>query len=267
MNLGELINGFFDHVFIITLPRSTHRQEAIIKELNNYNIKFSFIEGVNGRELDIDLLDKQKVVDKALNIEITKMPISKGELGCSLSVLKVCKKIVQENFQSVLILQDDVKIISENIKYCNELLSGVTFPWDLIYLGHSEMFMKMPLGIRLRMFTIYPLRYKLNLRKQRNPQEIRNTFRKPFTKNWFIAGEHNGGYAYGLSLEGAKKLVDAFTPVFAPDDLTFRYLIRKGRLRAFSPSHFLFDQRHDFESEVGERPTWGIDWNKNGRKK
>ncbi|MFD2515628.1 glycosyltransferase family 25 protein [Pontibacter locisalis] len=261
MSFGETLNAFFDNIFVITLSRSKDRHEEIARELSKYNIKYSFIEGVDGWKLDLNSIGTD-VLDKEKNLEVTRMPIAPGELGCSLSVLKVCKKIVKENLQRVLILQDDIRVISENIKHTESLLSAVTFPWDLLYLGHTNMFMEMPIGIKLRMLTIYPLRYLLNRKKHKKPSEIRNTFRRPYNKNWFIAGEHHGGYAYGVSFEGAKILIDAFSPVFAPDDLTFRYYIKKGKMKAFSPKHFLFDQRSDLQSVVGDRPSWKVDWSK-----
>jgi GR25 family glycosyltransferase involved in LPS biosynthesis len=259
MSLGKIINGFFDHVFIISLARSKDRQDEIIKELKKYNIKFSFVEGVDGWQLDLDKVGPE-ILDKEKNIRITKLPIAPGELGCSLSVLKVCKKVVEERLQSVLILQDDVRVIADNVHQASKLFSAVNFKWDMLYLGHSSMFMKMPWSIKWRLFTLYPLKYFLNRKINKSPKEIRNTFRRPYNQYWSVAGEHNGGYAYGLSYSGAKKLTEAFSPVFAPDDMTFRYCIKKGILKAYSPEFFLFYPREDLTSVVGARPSWGIDW-------
>lgn len=249
------LNTYFDHVFVITLDRAKNRQQEIIKELNKYNIGFSFIDGVDGHQLDIETLENQNIYNKKQNFEKTKMLMTKGEIGCALSVLKICNKVVEENLNSVLILQDDIRILSENWNHCSQLLANVPENWDLIYLGHSQMYMKTPLHIKLRINFIYPLlnivyrnKYKIN--------EIRNSFRRPYSKEWYLAGQHNGGYAYGINNIGAKKLIDAFTPVFAPDDLTFRYLIKKGKLKAYSPKWQIFEQRWDLESLIGQRPAW-----------
>jgi GR25 family glycosyltransferase involved in LPS biosynthesis len=257
-SFGDVINSFFDHVYVITLPRSKVRQKEVEQELEKHSVRFSFVEGIDGSKLELSSLDKN-IYNRELAIEIVGFPITQGELGCSLSVLKICKNMVKNNEQSVLVLQDDIKVLTSNIKHATSLLSSVNFPWDLLYLGHTEDCMNMPLKIKAKIALDY-VRYRLNKDKYTNPVETKNSYRRPFKKYWFKAGAHNGGYAYGLSLEGAKKLIEAFTPVFAVDDITFKYLVVKGNLKAYSPKYFLIGQRWDLGSEIGDRPSWNPSW-------
>jgi glycosyl transferase, family 25 len=253
---GETINNFFDHVFVISLSRSKDRHAEMVKELSKYNISFSFIEGVDGMEIDLNNLPST-VYDNNLALQNTGFPITQGELGCSLSVLKICRKVVEEKLESVLILQDDVKVNELNQKYAESLLTSVKFKWDLLYLGHSEDCMYLPIKVRAKVIVDY-IRHWLTDKIYNQPAEIRNSYRRAFTKYWYKAGAHNGGYAYGVSFEGAKKLITGFSPIFAVDDTTYNYLIKKGCIRAFSPKFFLFDQRWDLGSEIGERPSWKL---------
>ena len=92
-------------IFVISLPDSTERQKSIKTQLDNNFLPFEFITAVDGKKLtglDIDGLydlEKAKKIDREL---------SPGELGCALSHKNVYKKMVENNIERAIILEDDI---------------------------------------------------------------------------------------------------------------------------------------------------------------
>lgn len=92
-------------VFIISMKNDLDRRQRITEQLNKYNIPFTFIDAVVGKMLDktsIEQIDLSKVINRK------KRNISLGEIGCSLSHVKVYSKIINNNIPYSLILEDDV---------------------------------------------------------------------------------------------------------------------------------------------------------------
>ena len=99
-----------DNIFVINLKKDTKKKEKITIRLNNANMlnKTTFFEAVNGTLIDNNFLKEKNITiyDKWLD-PFTKRPITKGEIGCSLSHLLIWNKIVEKNLNNVIILEDD----------------------------------------------------------------------------------------------------------------------------------------------------------------
>src|SRR4051812_48515341 len=91
--------------YIINLERSVQRREHILGEVKRYKLDYELTKAVEGAKLTED--DKERLCD--MN-EVRKYPdwLSPGMLGCSLSHYNVYKKIVDDNVDIALVLEDDV---------------------------------------------------------------------------------------------------------------------------------------------------------------
>jgi GR25 family glycosyltransferase involved in LPS biosynthesis len=261
MSLGRSLNSFFDQVYVITLERSLERQDKISENLYKHGVKFSFIEGVDGSSLNIDDLEQKNIYKRESDFKYGGEFMTLGEIGCSLSTLKICRKIVEDKLQSVLILQDDAKVVEENLVHSKDMLASIDTSWDVLYLSHSKTCLSMSLKTKLKL-TLDLVRFKLNPNKYSDPEIAWLSYRRPYNKYWFKSGSHFGTWSYGISLEGAKKLINAFTPVVAIDDAMITHLILNQELKAFSPKYFLFDHNVEMTSEIGDRPSWRVEWPK-----
>jgi GR25 family glycosyltransferase involved in LPS biosynthesis len=92
----------FPHkVFVINLDESKERWNRIHQNLNTFGVPHERFSGVNGRLLDEGT--KKKYVS-SLCRSLTCTP---GMIGCALSHMFLWKKIVDENIDSCIILEDD----------------------------------------------------------------------------------------------------------------------------------------------------------------
>lgn len=253
----SLLNEHFHDVYVISLEHAKERQEAIRSELSSHGLEFTFFRGVDGRQFTLDRLDEAGVYSKALNASRRPYPMTLGEIGCTYSVLRICRDAIDRGLSQFVILQDDVRVITENLRHLQDMLDAIPQGWDLLYFGHSHMNMTTPFAVRLKLLSVYPLQVIIGTRDRQSMGRIRRSFRRPFNAWWYHAGRHNGAFAYALSNSGAAKLVDALTPMWAVDDVVFQDLIRDGELIAFSPKLQIFDQRWDLGSDIGNRPAWG----------
>lgn len=89
--------------FIINLEKDTERKKYIVSQCMTFNLDCTVIPAVDGRKLSED--DLNKLIDPEKSRGMTR-----GEIGCSLSHYNIYKKIVDDNIQHALILEDDARL-------------------------------------------------------------------------------------------------------------------------------------------------------------
>jgi glycosyl transferase, family 25 len=186
-------------IFVISLPGSTARQQAIAAQLGRRGLAFSWLEGVNGRSLDEAAVRRLYGAERA-ECEGGRQ-LSRGEVGCALSHLKVYQTMLDEALDLVLVLEDDAAL-SEN--FAEELAQVCTaIDWndnELVLLSHIHKYTDWGarrIGPCLRLV-------------------------RPVTA-------YNGN-GYLITRQGAKKLLAALRPVYLPADC-WNHLQKKGVLR------------------------------------
>jgi len=118
-------------IFVITLPRATQKQRQIKERLESLNIPFEFVEGVDGRLLSRE--EVQKVFDKEKSYNYYKwyhnrtgsagVELSIGEIGCTLAHRKIFQKIVDENIDSAIVLEDDVFVTEDFLPIIEKVIA------------------------------------------------------------------------------------------------------------------------------------------------
>ncbi|WP_196140586.1 glycosyltransferase family 25 protein [Aliikangiella sp. G2MR2-5] len=122
-------------VFLINLDRSTERLEISQKLLREQGIPYERISAVDGQTLgagqikDIYQFDDFQTYYKKLNA---------GEVGCYLSHRKVWQRIIDDNLDFAVILEDDFAQCS-SLKSAIALIAKLPRAWDYIKLAeHSR---------------------------------------------------------------------------------------------------------------------------------
>jgi glycosyl transferase, family 25 len=105
-----------DHfpIYVINLPTSLERREAMRKRLGDAGLEFEFVEGVLGSELTETELRRFVHYDT--------MTLGKSEYGCLLSHVKCWEKLLASNSEAAIVCEDDVHF-SANFGQCVEGLS------------------------------------------------------------------------------------------------------------------------------------------------
>lgn len=101
--------------FIINLKDNTTRRNAMQTQLDKTSLNYQFIEAVNGASLSDSEL-KKRVAD------YPDCMLTKGEIGCALSHLKIYQKIADEKIDHALILEDDAVIPEDITETVNQLV-------------------------------------------------------------------------------------------------------------------------------------------------
>lgn len=122
--------------FIINLKHSLERRAKMESQLIKLNIAHEFIEAVDGREMTEA---ERRNVTREVNYAF--LP---GEVGCALSHQKIYKKIINENIEAALILEDDVVLSSDLSKILNNVTLSETKP-EILLLSRVNKFYKKPI--------------------------------------------------------------------------------------------------------------------------
>jgi Glycosyltransferase involved in LPS biosynthesis len=229
-NSFDILNSYFDKILVITLDRATDRHQEIKEQLKGLN--FEFFYGVDKYNFTLEETIKNNVYDdvQSRKQDLCKNGMSLGSIACSWSHLNVYKEVLEKGYEKVLIFEDDAKVIKENIKYLNDIISQLPNNWELLYLGYiKNTNFGFPEKIKNLFYQIYSaLGFGFYSR-----QEYKNYFSKPFSPNLRIAGYHDCAHSYAITKSCAETLVREHTPIiYRADNLLSRLIIR-NKIKAY----------------------------------
>jgi len=113
---------------VISLLRSPHRREKVQSELSKTNLDWSFLDAVDGSQLQFPLPEYQsRKVKRLLGFDLTK-----NEIGCFISHKKAWQTCLESN-QVTLIFEDDF-ILLPHFENTIEILLTEFHDWNLIRL-------------------------------------------------------------------------------------------------------------------------------------
>ena len=124
---NDYFHSVVDKVYVINMDHDTDRLKHIKYQLDKFNLKFQRVPGVNGK----------KVYPKYKN----KTSLRPGAFGCLLSHTNVIKDAIQNNYENILVLEDDA-ILHQNFlqefetKY--KFIKNKEKDIEMIYLGCSQ---------------------------------------------------------------------------------------------------------------------------------
>lgn len=117
------LNKVFDRIFVLTIPSFTDRIENMKQRLDG--IDYEFFYGTYGGDLDVTPYREAG------------SRLTRGQLSCALSHYNIYKKIVEEDIQNALILEDDCAF-NENINNLEKYAGQLPDEYSVFYLGFQE---------------------------------------------------------------------------------------------------------------------------------
>lgn len=181
-------------VYIINLEKDIQKKKYMVNLCDKYGLKYSFINAVDGSRLD----DKEinQIVDHKLSLKKLKRKLVKAEIGCLLSHLSIYKKMISDNIEVSLILEDDVNFDHSLIDFfqCYEKLP---LKYDLLLLGHHKALSRDKPGSS----NFWSKKIKIDKFEISRPTEV-----------------CYGTYGYLITYEGAIKLKDRINKFYLPID-------------------------------------------------
>ena len=116
------LNEIFDHIFVITIPTFSERVENMKHRLQG--VEFEFFYGAYGRDIDT-----QKYRDAGSGL-------TRGQMACALSHIKLYEKMIDENLHNTLILEDDCMFVNTtHLQACRDELPK---DYSVFWLGYGE---------------------------------------------------------------------------------------------------------------------------------
>lgn len=109
-------------VFVISLKRAAQRREASKRALEAIGLPFTFFDAVEGVKLRDS--DVARVYDADLNARKYKRPLSRPEIGCYLSHYELWRRIVEDNLEGAVILEDDFEADDALVKVVEDIGSA-----------------------------------------------------------------------------------------------------------------------------------------------
>ena len=230
---------YFDKIFVVSLPRFTGRHQQVEQRLQGLN--FDFFWGADKLQMDDEDVRSNGTYDeqRAKKLQRQGKALNLGEVACSLSHRNVYEWMIKNNWEKILILEDDVLPLYSNLNLLPGALNELPADWELVYLGYLKH-ENVNTNLKVKQF-FYKVLSRLGFMKW-NYTMIKNLLPRPFSSHLKKAGFHDCTHAYAISLEAAKKLASAQTPVVYRADDLLSATILKGELNAFITDPKFFDQ-------------------------
>lgn len=238
-DIAELLKQNFDKIFVVSIPHFTDRHAMLTDRLGG--LSFDYFWGVDKQQLDIKDLQAKNIYNEKIAIKNQRngKPLNLGEIACSLSHRMVYEEMVKHGWKKVLVLEDDVVPKIDNFNFLADSLQELPENWELVYLGYLKH-ENITSGLKRKRF-FYKILSRIGLIKW-DYRMVENLLPTPYSKHLKNAGFHDCTHAYAVSLTGAKKMIEAQTPVVYRADDLLSTLTMKGKLNAFICKYKFFDQ-------------------------
>lgn len=172
--------------YIINLESSKKRREHILREVKKHNLDYEFINAVNGKNLTKSEKDRLCDQDAVRNNPDWLTP---GAIGAALSHHKVYQKIVSDNVEAALVVEDDL-ILPNNLNSILQNIKADLHKNEVILIFYQSFNpLKLSLQGKSELADNYKLMYPLSLNG--------------------VAG----AVCYIITKEAAKSLVDYILPI------------------------------------------------------
>lgn len=242
----QTLESNFDKILVVSVPRFTDRHSKVSEQLKG--LHFDFFWGADKMHLDGEMLSRNYSEIRARKLQRQGKPMSFGEIACALTHRMAYDAMIENNWNKILILEDDVLPVEEKMDQLAQALSELPPDWELVYLGYLKHEIATPALKRkqafyrvLSFFGLMKWTYKM----------VGNLLPRPYSPHLHKAGFHDCTHAYAITLQAAKKLRAAQSPiVYRADDL-LSATIMKGELKAFVTDPKFFDQEAFHNSAAG----------------
>ena len=211
----------FDKILYINLLKRPDRNEHIVKTLEYLDL-FNMcerIDAVDGRKLEKEKISNNLISSEGVEDAYNKdqrlyEPLTQGGIGCALSHKKVYEKIISDNINKCLILEDDAKFDIDFFKKMDEI--DVPEDFDMLFLGYHVSHVK-----------------------------------KNVNKYCFVPEKVYGLFGYVVSLEGARKLLDIFPLTYQIDTEISNNMDKFNAYCIKSDNHLIYSDRSSVTTQFG----------------
>jgi len=258
-NHAEILNHFFDKIYVISLKRSTDRHKLLEKNLEGIN--YEIFWGIDGKKLDLNKLEQEgiylpyhtRILKKREGKKVS--DLTNTQIGCALSHIKVCEDVLINKYQNALIFEDDVIIDANKNVNLESALAELPEDWELLYLGRHGSNNDPSLLLRIQTYLLSNVsKYVQNFERLRvlNPNVIKCCLPRKYSNHLDLSGYHHGAYAYAISNTGARKILNYLLPIVQRNDNAVAELCSYEWIRAFNVKNIAFFPNRSIPSTIND---------------
>jgi glycosyl transferase, family 25 len=240
MTWQQSLNQYYNHIYVLTLERAKERQQRMSQTLEG--LSYSFFFGADKNNFSVDDLKAKGIYSETLAKQHHRYskPMSGGQIGCSWSHRNICEDMLRNNYERVLIFEDDILLNTQALPLIPQILNTIPADCELLYWGYGKQeqsgfstFIKQ---------QWYHIQHAIGLLKW-NHRMIRNLYPKKITPHLAIAGFHDYTYAFAINRSAAQKLIQLQTPIQFIADNLLAHAITNQHIKACItlPKIFLHD--------------------------
>ncbi|WP_130835226.1 glycosyltransferase family 25 protein [[Erwinia] mediterraneensis] len=122
-------------IFIISLAHSFERRSAMQAQCEMLGLSYEIIDAVNGKDFSKEEVKK--------HTRLNNYAFLPGEIGCSLSHIYIYKKMLTDNIEEALVLEDDV-LLPDNLPNILEKVSIAQEEPKVLLLSRVNKYLKRP---------------------------------------------------------------------------------------------------------------------------
>lgn len=137
---GSVLGGYFERIYCINLDARPDRWRYVSQHLRKYGLgrKLRRFPGVDVRS-DPHLKPHERLLQKNFSLL--------GMCGCMLSHRSIIAEAKADGLKSVLVFEDDIKVLPENVGNLPKTLTALAArDWDVFYLGATYLWELRPQG-------------------------------------------------------------------------------------------------------------------------
>jgi glycosyl transferase family 25 len=240
MNPFEPFNKYYDRIYVLSVEAATARREKFKQRFEGLDYDFFF--GADKTLFTIRQVEKDKIYSETKTRDHHRFSkaMRHGEIACSWSHKMMYDDMIRNNYDRVLIMEDDAVPDPEALKLAPQIFTELPDDWELLMWGWDKNGKK-PFGAGLKKM-VYHIKHGLGQLKW-DHQMIRNLYARPYSAHLRKAGFHDFTYAYAVSRSGSEKLSQMQTPIQYIADNLLAHAATKEILKSFItwPVVFLHD--------------------------
>lgn len=125
-----MINTLFDKTYLINLDKRKDRLEQANTLTEKFNFEFTRFQAVDGEKL----VEGKKGVP-VFTEQQTNLRFNKYSYALNLTIAKILKEAIKNNYSSILICEDDVMFKDNYSLVFEDVKTNIPKNWDLFYFG------------------------------------------------------------------------------------------------------------------------------------
>ena len=240
----DLLNDYYQKIYVLSVLSAEARRKLFEERFKG--LEYSFFFGADKNEFTTAQLIEKNIYSEELTRKHHRYSkgMLPGEIACALSHSMIYDDMLANNYQRIMIFEDDAVPDTERLKHIPQILSEIPADCELVMWGWSKNG-RSDINTILKK-AVYNIQHSLGVLKW-DHTIIKNLFARPYSSHLKKAGFHDYTYAYSITKSAAEKLLQMQSPVQYIADNLLAHAVANNLVNGYIvyPPAFLHDNLAD----------------------